>query len=134
MAMSFIYPSLVTLGGQELTDEGRKPITEQRDERSVDVELASGKKKKYIKGVHKTWEIEWENIPMDDTKTVDGNVARNEIRSLAQGGAPLAFQFRDGSNPIESYTVFVKDYNESMTFRRGDGSRFRITLSLEEQG
>lgn len=117
-----------------MTDEGRKPITESRDERSVIVDLASGKKRKFIKGVKRSWQIEWEMVPMDATKTIDGHGGRNEIRSLAQGGAPLTFTFQDGHNALETYTVFVTDYNETMSFRRGYGSRFQISLELEEQG
>lgn len=134
MPMSFIYPNLVSLGGQELTDEGRKPLSETRDERSVVVELASGRKRKFIKGVLRSWDIEWENVPMHSGLTVDGHGGRNEIRSLAQSGSPLTFEYKDGHNALETYTVFVEDYNESVTFRRGEGSRYRITLRLEEQG
>lgn len=134
MPISFIYPNLISLGGQELTDESRNAITEQRDAREVVVELASGKKRKYIKGIRKTWDIDWEYMPMDSTKTIDGKGGRNELRSQAQSGSPLQFQFKDGANPLETYTVFVKDYSEQMVLRRGEGSRFRITLSLEEQG
>jgi hypothetical protein len=71
---------------------------------------------------------------MDATHTIDGHGGRNEIRSLAQGGAPLAFTFQDGANAPENYTVFVTDYSENIAFRRGEGSRFTITLGLEEQG
>lgn len=134
MAMSFIYPNLVALGGTELTDESRNPITETRDERSSSIELASGKIRKFVKGVHRSWDIDWEYMPMDATKTVDGKGGRNELRSLAQGGSTLTFNFKDGHNPMETYTVFVKDYSEVMVIRRGEGSRFKITLSLEEQG
>lgn len=134
MAMSFIYPNLVSLGGQELTDEGRKPLSETRDERSVIVELASGRKRKFIKSVVRSWDITWENVPMDSSKTVDGKGARNELRSLAQSGSPLTFVYKDGFNAPETYTVFVEDYSEQVTFRRGDGSRYSITLRVEEQG
>lgn len=132
--MSFIYPNLVALGGQELTDEGRKPLSENREERSVTVELASGRKRKFIKSVLRTWDIQWENVPMHSGLTVDGKGARNELRSLAQSGSPLTFVYKDGHNAQETYTVFVEDYNESITFRRGEGSRYTISLRLEEQG
>ena len=131
---SLFYPNLISLGGTQLTDEGRKPLTETRDERSVVVDLASGKKRKFIKGIRKSWTIDWEMVPMHSGLTIDGKGGRNEIRSLAQGGAPLAFTFGDSYNATENYTVFVTDYNETMIFRRGQGSRFQISLQIEEQG
>lgn len=134
MPMSFRYPNLISLGGVQLTDEGRSPITEDRDERSVVVDLASGKKRKYIKSVKKTWSIDWEMVPMHSGQTIDGKGGRNEIRSLAQGGSVLTFTFVDSYNALETYTVFVSGYNESMILRRAEGSRFKITLELEEQG
>lgn len=134
MPYSLLYPNLISLGGVQLTDEGRKPITENRDERSVIVDLASGKKKKYIKGVRRTWTIDWEMVPMHSGLTIDGHGGRNEIRSLAYGGATLSFTYLDSYNSLETYTVFVSEYNENMIFRRGEGSRFQISLSLEEQG
>lgn len=134
MAMTLLYPNLISLGGVQLTDEGRQPIQEDRDERSVIVDLASGKKRKFIKGVRKTWNISWEWVPMDASLTIDGHGGRNEIRSLAQGGAPLIFTYQDSHNPLETYTVFVSEYSENVVFRRAQGSRYQITLSLEEQG
>jgi hypothetical protein len=134
MPMQLRYPNLVTLGGVELTDEGRQPLQEERDERSVTVDLASGKKRKFIKGVRKSWNISWEMVPMHDGLTIDGCGGRNEIRSLAQGGAPLSFTIQDSYNVTENYTVFITDYSETVQFRRGEGSRYQISLGLEEQG
>lgn len=134
MVISFLYPNLVSLGGVQLTDEGRSPLSESRDERSVTVDLASGRKKKYIKSVRRTWDISWTMVPMHNGLTVDGHGGRNEIRSLAAGGAPLTFTIVDSFNSAEVYTVFVTDYQETITFRRGEGSRYDIQLGLEEQG
>lgn len=134
MAIALYYPNLISLGGVQLTDESRGPVGESRDERSVVVDLASGRKRKFVKGVRKSWTIDWDMVPMHGGLTIDGHGGRNEIRSLAQGASTLIFTFGDNYNALETYTVFVSDYSENIALRRGEGSRFKISLGLEEQG
>lgn len=134
MPMNLRYPSVIRLSGTDLTEESRGPLQEDRDERSVVVDLASGKKRKFIKGIRRKWSVEWENVAGQATHTLDGKAGRNEIRSLAQSGSPLTLVIRDGRNADETYTVYVESYNESLTMRRSGFFRYRITLSLEEQG
>ena len=135
MPQSFRYPSLIKLNNDVLTDESRAPLSETRDERSTVVELASGKRRKFIKGVRKQWSITWDNVAMTSEFTVDGNGGRNEIRSLAQSGGELTLVIRDGRNADETYTVFVTDYKEDLVMRRpGDLQRYNLQLGLEEVG
>ena len=47
--MIFRYPNYVSLGGVELTDESRQPVPVTLDQRKVELELANGRLKKYIK-------------------------------------------------------------------------------------
>jgi hypothetical protein len=135
MPMIMRYPNLVSLGSVKLTDESRRPLTEERDERSVVVTLASGKKKKFVQGVWRRWDIEWENVSSDASLTVDGFGGRDEIRSLAEGAGWVTFELDDGRNAKETYTVQVETYNEEVLSRRGpEGFRYRVSLSLSEQG
>ena len=134
--MQFRYPNLVQLNGVDLTDESRQPLQESRDERSVVVDLASGKKKKFIKGIRRKWSISWDNVAMTATDTVDGKGGRNEIRSLAQSGGSMTLVIQDGRNTPETYTVFVDNYSDELQMRRGEGDMFRykVSIDLEEQG
>lgn len=132
MPVTFRYPNLISVNGVELTDESREPLQEDRDERSSVVELASGKKKKFIKGIRRKWSINWTNVAESSSQTVDGKGGRNDIRTLAQLGTPLTFVIHDGK-VTETYTVFVDSYSESLIMRRTN-FRYSVTLSLEEQG
>lgn len=132
--MNFIYPTYVSLQGIELTEEGRKPVSEERDERSIVVTLASGKNKKYIQGVYRTFTIEWEMVPKTTARTIDGKGGRDQIRSIAQSGGTMTLVLKENNTTTETYTVFLESYTETHVFRRGEGSRYNISIQLEEQG
>lgn len=126
--------NLVTLNGIALTDESRQPFQEDRDERSVVIDLASGKKRKFIKSIKRKWTISWENVGMNASQTYDAKGGRNEIRAIAQLGTTVILQLTDGNNGTETYTVFVDSYTETVTMRRVGANRYTLSISLVEQG
>lgn len=135
MALQFRYPNLVKLGNDDLTDESRQPLQEEREERSSIVELASGKKKKFVKGVYRRWTIDWDNVAANKNETVDGKGGRDEIRSIAEGAGFIHFVINDGRNSQETYTVMVDNYHEEVLQRRGPGGfRYKVSITLVEQG
>lgn len=135
MAYTFRYPNKITLGGAALTDESRQPVQEDRDERSVKVDLASGRKKKFVKSVCRRWSISWENVGKNADETVDGKGGRDELRSISEGAGYITLVMDGGEDGDETYTVEVDNYSEEELMRRGPGGfRYRITLDLTEQG
>lgn len=134
--MQFRYPALIKLNTTTLTDESRGPLKEDRDERSVKLTLASGRIRKYIKGIRRKWDVSWENVAMDSSNTIDGFAGRNEIRSLAQSGDTLTLTIQDGRNTDETYTVFIDSYTDEVVMRQGPGEMFRysVKMSLIEEG
>jgi len=136
MPMTFRFPNLISLQGVDLTDESRKPLREERDERSVIVDLASGKKKKFVKSVRRRWSIDWDNVSASAATTVDGKGGRDELRSIAESAGTMTFTIQDGRNSQEIYTVFIETYEEELLQRREyeDGFRYRISITLMEQG
>lgn len=135
MAMRLRYPNIITIGDVKLTDESRDPLSEERDERSIIVSLASGKRKKFVQGVFRRWKVEWSNVGAHSGETVDGFGGRDEIRSIAEGAGYVTLKIQDGRNPEETYIVEVDSYQEEVLSRRGSGGfRYRVSLSLVEQG
>ena len=136
MAMNFRYPNIIRLAGVNLTDESRGPLQEARDERSIEVALASGKIKKFVQQVARTWSVSWENVGMSADETIDGFGARNELRSIAEGAGAIELVIQDGRNAPETYTVYIDDYDEEIVMRQGPGQMFRykLNLSLKERG
>lgn len=136
MPQTFRYPALISLQGQILTDESRGPLQEDRDERATTVDLASGKKKKFIKSVKRKWTVSWDNVAMNAANTVDGKAGRNELRAIAESAGTMTLLIHDGRNSQESYTVFIETFNNEVVMRHGEGDQFRykMNISLVEQG
>lgn len=135
MPLNMRYPNLVKLDNVDLTDESRVPLQEEREERSIIVDLASGKKKKFVQGVRRRWTMTWENVAANASETVDGKAGRDEMRSIAEGAAFIPFVLQDGRNTAENYTVMVENYSEEVLQRRGTGGfRYKVDISIVEQG
>ncbi len=126
--------NLISLGGVEFTDDGRTFGT-QRDERSVSVELASGKIKKYIKAEKTTFTVGWEYLPASSAYTSDNKGARNELRPICYTGATTTLVARNTMGGSTTYTVFVEDYSEQIVRRDPTTGNilYSITISLREQ-
>lgn len=135
MPLNMRYPNIVKLDNVDLTDESRSPLQEERDERSVIVDLASGRKKKFVKGVRRRWTMDWENVAANANETVDGKGGRDEMRSIAEGAAFVPFTVQDGRNAPENYTVMVESYSEEVLRRVGlEGFRYKVSMTVIEQG
>lgn len=136
MPMTFSMPNLIAIGDVELTDESREPLQTQRDERMVEIELANGAKRRYIKGVYRKWSISWSNVSSDEAFTVDGKGGRNQISNALLGSyGSISLRIKDGIYD-DTYTVFVDSYEEELLQRRNteEGFRYRISVTLVETG
>lgn len=124
----------ISIDGTNITDQGRGPISADRDERSVIVELSNGTRKKYIKKVARTYNLSWENLASSSTNTIDGNVGRDWLfDNLSQEGSTHTVIFRHKSGASETITAFVTSYSEQLTMRRTDDFFWSVSISLEEQ-
>lgn len=130
------YNKLLTLNSIELSDHGRT-YSENRDERSVEVELANGTIKKYLKSVKHTWDIKWTWLPGQDANTVDGRAGRDTLWGQVQNANALSFSVIDNTDGVtaKSYTVFVVSYDEELIKRDFVGGMFfyNVNLQLKEQ-
>lgn len=126
--------NILSLNGLEFTDQGRT-LSENREERSVVVQLASGKIKKYIMAIKKNWSISWQWLPNDPSFTHDGLNARDQLRGIAYVGNTFTMLLRNNYGQTDSYTVWVESYSEEM-IRRDDVSGqyfYNVSLELKEQ-
>lgn len=133
--MSFLaMPNLLTLGGMNLTDEGREPLSIDIDERSTVVDLASGRKKKFIQRVCFSYDISWENVSYDKTTTIDGHAGFKEIFALVHSADPLYLHVEADGHTANNIEVFVSGFSSEITRRRAcvEGNLYTINLSLEE--
>lgn len=145
--MSLSYPTAISVtpsGGSltDLSDHGRSPVVETREERAVDVELANGSIRKYVKAVKHTWSMEWVWLPDQDSDTVDGKAGRETMRgmfSVSNSGQPFTLTFRDrastGGTTTRTYTVFVASYSDDLIRRDVASGKyfFDCKVSFREQ-
>lgn len=145
--MPLRFPAAISVtpsGGSltDLSDHGRSPVQEEREERSVEVELADGTIKKYIKSVKHKWSMSWDWLPDQDADTVDGKAGRETMRNMfstATSGQTFTLTFRDraasSGTLTRTFTVFVDGYSEELFRRDIAGTKyfFKINLSLREQ-
>lgn len=124
------YINLFSLNGVEFTDQGRT-VSENLEQRSVNVQLASGRIKKYVMGNKKRWSVSWEWLPQDQSLTADGKGARNELKSLAFTGNTYTLLMRDSVGQTNVYVVFIEAYNESLIRRDMINNQFFYNVSLE---
>ena len=129
-----VYINLMSLDGIEITDHGRT-CSENREERAVSVQLASGKIKKYVMGEKKNWTLTWTWLPGSAALTTDGFGGRDSIRALAYGSDTYTLVIRNSNGIIDTYTVFIEDYSEELVRRDLINSQFfyNVSLTLKEQ-
>jgi len=127
-------PNLITLGGYELTDQGRT-FSSARDERSIPVELASGLTKKYFKAVKYTFSIAWTQLPSLSTQTYDKKEARNTLKVLSDTQAVLPLIVRAPIGTTQTYNVWIESYSENIMRRDfvSGAIFYEVSLELKQQ-
>ena len=129
------FEALIKLDDIELSDHFRAPVSVEREGRMVEVELASGKIKRYWKGsARSTFSISWQWLPSLDESTIDGLAGRDTLRDeFKDSQVTHTLLFRDEDGDEEQYTVWVDSYSEEITRRAGDDFFCTVNLSLREQ-
>jgi len=132
MAYALFFPAAVWLDNVPLTDQGRSPISINRNERSILVELANGDQRKYVKAVKNTFETSWQWLPDEDYQTLDGGAGRKTLRTLIgeDDGDSHSLRFFDRNGGSKDYTVFVGDFNENLIKRDPSTGIFMWQISV----
>ena len=100
-----------------------------------DVQLLSGNKRSFLKGVKQSFKLDWQFLPSKSEKTVDGQYGRDYLKSLVGNRQMLDFFIQDKPNDAGStYTVFIESYNEDLVRRElSTGTHFyNVSLVLKE--
>ena len=100
-----------------------------------DVELLSGNKRRFLRGVKQSFKLDWQFLPSKDSKTVDGQYGRDYLKDLVGNRQLLSFFIQDKPNDAGStYTVIMESYNEDLVRRElSTGTHFyNVSLVLKE--
>lgn len=136
MTTALFFPAAIWLDNNALTDQGRMPVDVSREERSTEVQLANGKKMKYVMAVKHTFSMSWSWLPDSEYDTIDGGHARQKISDLlGDSSTTHTLRFYDRNGDWKEYTVFVNSYSESLTRRDPHtGTHFwEVSIEFGEQ-
>lgn len=127
-------PNFISLGGVELTDQGRT-YSSARDERSQTVQLASGLTKKYFMAVKYSFNLSWDMLPSTSAQTFDGKAARDSIKTLVDTQSTLTLIVRTPIGSASTFTVWVDSYSEDIVRRDYTNNViwYNVKLDLKEQ-
>jgi hypothetical protein len=127
--------SFLSLGGQELTEQGRK-MTDNVNVNASVVELDNGVSRRYIKRNKRSFTFTWDWLPSVESHTIDNRKARNYIKNLVfSTRAKVLMSIKlDHQESAESIYVYINDYSEDL-IRRDPTSAcdyYAVTLTVEE--
>jgi len=108
---------LLVIDGQEITSHNRTfSISEMQS--SVDVELITGSKRRFVKDSKKTFSLSFSYLPDKDAVTVDTRSGRNTLLNFVNKRdlCTLEVEMEPGAG-LSSYEVYVESYNEKAVRR-----------------
>jgi len=126
---------LIAINGQEITEHNRKTSMESVQSGN-DIELHSGKLKRYYKKNKESFNLTFTYLPNTHEKTVDGRKGRDYLNTIAQTRGTVNLSIK--LNPEESYQTYVcyvNSYSEKLVRRdiANNCEYYDITMGLEEQ-
>jgi hypothetical protein len=122
---------LLKLNGRIITAHNRKL---KIDDRFIydDVSLLSGNTRRFIKGVKKSFILNFTFLPSLTHRTVDGQYGRDYMQSLVSNRGTLDLFIQDQPNTAGlSYPVYLTTYSEDLVRREHGTECYYYNVSLE---
>jgi len=125
---------LIVLNGEEITEHNRV-FDGGYKINSVDLDLANGNKRRFIKNNKNTYSLNFRYLPDKHTKTIDGRKARDFLLNLARTPASASLSIKlDPAEPFYNTTVYVDSYSEVLIRRDipNQCAYYDVSISLSE--
>lgn len=126
---------LIAINSQPITEHNRRTSIET-NQSGADVELHSGRLKRYYKKNKQLFSLDFKYLPNTHEKTVDGRKGRDYLHSIAQTRGTVTVSIKlDPEKGYASYTCYVISYSESLIRRDipNNCEYYDVTMVLEEQ-
>ncbi len=108
---------LVVINGEQITEHGRTFDLNYRFN-SVDLDLANGNKRRFIKKNKNVYSLSFRYLPTKQEKTIDGRKARDFLYNLAKTPSSATLSIKlDPSEPFYNTIVHVNSYTETLIRR-----------------
>lgn len=125
---------LILLNGEEITEHNRL-FDGGYKINSVDLDLANGNKRRFIKNNKNVYNLSFRYLPDKHTKTIDGRKARDFLLNLARTPASASLSIKlDPDQPFYNTTVYVDSYTEALIRRDipNQCAYYDVNISLSE--
>lgn len=125
---------LVVINGHEITEHGRT-FDSGYKLNSVDLDLANGNKRRFIKNNKNVYTLNFFYLPDKQTKTIDGRKARDFLYTLAMTPSSASLSIKlDPAEPFYNTTVYVDSYSESLIRRDipNQCAYYNVSIMLSE--
>ena len=125
---------LLVINGEQITEHGRTFDSSYKFN-SVDLDLANGNKKRFIKNNKNVYNLSFKYLPTKQEKTIDGRKGRDFLYTLARTPSSATLSNKlDPSQPFYNTTVYVDSYSETLIRRDipGQCAYYDVTISLSE--
>lgn len=132
MVRTFLKPSLMTWGGNKITDHNRSELAIKNDRIEEKTRMANGTMRKYIVADKRTFSCSWADLPQSALFTVDGFWGKNEMQTwynTKPGAFDLKVFYGDGTN--ETVSVMMSSFAATLS-KRGAFDFWNVDVELEE--
>lgn len=126
--------NLLSLDGVEITEHSRK-FSGSETIAASDVELDSGRNRRYIKKNKQTVSLTFNYLPSLAIHTVDARVGRNYLQTIANKRGKVSVGIKLGPDePIQTFDAYVTSYSETLIKRdvASQCAYYDVTIALEE--
>ena len=129
--MNFVHPRLMMLGGHALTDHNRGPLQIDTERIENKQRMADGTMRKYVVADKRTITVQWDGVPGESAKTVDGLWGADDLETFyyaTYGPIVLNLTYTHGDEDI---TVMIESFSKTLN-KRGAYDLYTVNLTLEE--
>ena len=125
--------SLIKLNGIEITEHGRK-MSNNISFENIDIELASGDKRRFYKDTDRIFQFSWTYLPDKSNMSADGKAARDYIKSIVESGANVVLEIKENRDiEWKTYSCLIVEYSETLLKHvlQSQCRYYDLSLSLE---
>lgn len=127
--------SFISINSSEITNHNRTHSMSE-DISVSDIETSAGRLKRFYKKTKKRLTVQFNYLPNNTDKTVDGRSGRDFISNLASSAPYVSVIYYDNTNNIPiSFNGFITNYSETI-IRRDLESQciyYDVSFEIEEQ-
>lgn len=128
----FVKPSLMTWGGNKITDHNRSELEVSIERIEEKVRMANGTMRKYVIADKRSFGVSWEELPHNKDFTVDGFWGKREMETW-YNEQPGDFELKlyHGDGAVETFVVMLSSFEASIS-KRGAYDFWSVSVDMEE--